>query len=341
VSGDDGYRLWVNDQRVINNWQQQSETLTSYAMRLEAGKAYPIRLEYYEQGGGAIIRFGVISAEDAVGRVTKPLAAKADAAVVCVGFDPNSETEGADRTFQLPGGQDALIRQISSVNKNTIVVITAGGSVDMTRWIDGVPAIFQAWYPGQEGGTALAQLLFGDFSPSGKLPASFERRWEDNATFNSYHPQEGAKGVSYKEGVFLGYRHFDRSDVKPLFAFGHGLSYTSFRYSNLSISPTADGASVSFEVRNTGKRAGAEVAQVYVGDKHASIPRPIKELKGVSKVNLKAGESRKVSLTLDRRAFSYYDEKGKQWKAEPGEFEFLVGGSSDKIELKGSFRLER
>jgi beta-glucosidase len=343
TSADDGVRLYLGDDTVIDDWQRHSQTVDSYATHLEAGQAYKIRLEYFEAVGSAIVGFGVTRAEASMGRETKALAAKADAVVICVGFDTKTEGEGFDRTFQLPGGQDGLIRQISAVNKNTVVVLTAGGNVDMTQWIDNVPAILQAWYPGQEGGTALAQLLFGDYSPSGKLPASFEGRWEDNPTFHSYYPAKGENRVQYSEGVFVGYRHFDRSDTKPLFAFGYGLSYATFAYSKLSVTPQAgnlnEPVTVSFDLKNTGQREAAEVAELYVGAPHASLPRPVKELKGFAKINLKPGETQRVTLKLDRRAFSFYDVKKSDWSAEAGDFLILVGGSSDKTQLQGKFTL--
>jgi beta-glucosidase len=215
----------------------------------------------------------------------------------------------------------------------------------MTQWIDRVPAILHAWYSGQEGGRALAQIIFGDYSPSGKLPVSFERRSEDNPTFHTYYPKPGESHVQYSEGVFVGYRQFDRSETKPLFAFGHGLSYTKFEYSGLSVSPQSgnltDPATVSFGVKNIGQHEGAEIAQLYVGDSHASVPRPLKELKGFAKINLKPGESKQVTLTLDRRAFSFYDVKKSDWNAEAGEFSILVGRASDDIQLKGKFTLTR
>jgi beta-glucosidase len=345
ASSDDGMRLYVDDERVIDDWIDQSETVTVASRRLEAGHPYKVKLEYFEDSGSAAVHFGVISAAEVVGLQTKALAAKVDAVILCVGFDPTTEGEGFDRTFSLQGGQDELIRQIASVNKNVIVVLTAGGNVDMTGWIDRVPSILHAWYSGQEGGTALAQLLFGDFSPSGKLPASFERRWEDNPTYNSYYPEKGTKRVVYKEGVFLGYRYYDRSTTKPLFPFGYGLSYTRFQYSNLSISPrqgdSPDSVGVSFDVKNIGSRAGAEVAELYVGDSHSSVPRPTKELKGFAKVFLEPGEQRRVSLTLDRRSFSYYDVSSKRWKVEPGDFSVAVGESSAQIELNGIFTLTK
>jgi beta-glucosidase len=345
TNSDDGVRLYLDDQRVIDDWQRHSETVNRYVRRLEAAKPYKIKIEYFEMVGTATIGFGITATELAVGSETKALAEKADAVILCVGFDPSTETEGADRTFQLPAGQDELIQQIASVNKNTIVVLTAGGNVDMSRWIDRVPGLIQAWYPGQEGGTALAQIVFGDYSPSGKLPASFERRWEDNATFNSYYPAKGEKRVRYSEGIFVGYRHFDRSITKPLFAFGYGLSYTTFAYSNLSITPHAGSLSepvmVSFDVTNTGSRSGAEIAELYVGDTHASVPRPVKELKGFARVDLEPHETKHVTMRLDRRAFSFYDVNKKDWKAELGEFLLLVGASSGDIRLKGSFTLAR
>ena len=345
TSADDGVRLYVGDEIAIDDWLPHSQTLDIAARHLEAGQAYKIRLEYFESVGSAIVGFGVTRAEAFVGRETKPLAAKADAVIICVGFDPKTEGEGFDRSFQLPGGQDELIRQISAVNQNVIVVLTAGGNVDMTPWIDSVPALLHAWYPGQEGGTALAEILFGDVSPSGKLPVSFERRWEDNPTFHSYYPEKGGSRVQYSEGIFLGYRHYDRSETKPLFSFGYGLSYTTFAYGKLSVTPQTgnlnEPVSVSFDVTNTGQRAGAEVAELYVGDSHASVPRPVKELKAFTKINLKPCESRRVTLTLNRRAFSFYDVQKKDWSAEPGEFSILVGGSSDKIQLQGKFALTR
>jgi beta-glucosidase len=341
VSADDGVRLYVNDERVIDDWHRHGETLDTYSAHLEAGKAYKIRLEYFEAVGTATARFGIAPASAPLGKETKALAAKADVVILCVGFDPTSESEGGDRTFRLPGGQDDFIQQIAEVNKNVVVVLTAGGNVDTTRWIDKVPALLHAWYPGQEGGTALAQILFGDYSPSGKLPASFERRWEDNPTFHSYYPKSGEKRVTYSEGIFLGYRHYDRSTVKPRFPFGFGLSYTTFEYTDLQISPAAGNAStpvtVTFNVKNTGSRKGAEIAELYVGDSHAAVPRPVKELKGFAKVELQPGETKRVTISLDRRAFSYYDVSKSAWKADLGDFAILVGSSSAKIELQGKF----
>jgi beta-glucosidase len=328
----------------MDEWDWESTDLQLQSFSLEAGKPVKVRLEYFDDSGSASIGFGVAPGDTPEIEQAKKTAAKADVVVVCVGFDPTMEGEGRDRTFRLPNGQDQLIEAVASVNHNVVVVLTAGGAVDMTGWIDRVPALMDVWYPGQEGGRALAKILLGDVSPSGKLPASFERRWEDNPTYHSYYPQNGDKHVQYTEGVFLGYRYYDRAAVKPLFPFGFGLSYTRFQYSNLRVTPGAssdpDAVAVSFDVKNVGSRAGAEVAELYVGDSHSSVPRPVKELKGFARVSLQPGETRRVMLHLNRRSFSYYDVKNHGWTAEPGEFSILVGSSSAQIELQSSFQLK-
>ena len=353
LSANDGARLYLNDQLILDHTGTHAKDLSVYSTELRENTAYKLRIEYFKNVRTAAIRFGIVPTEqpalvDSAGRTlglrAKEAAAKAAAVVLCVGFNPWLEGEGFDRTFRLPGGQEDLIRQIAAINKNVVVVLTAGGNVDMMGWLDKVPALIHAWYPGQEGGTALAQLLFGEFSPSGKLPVSFESRWEDNAVSSSYYPKPGETHVEYKEGVFLGYRHFDRSPVKPMFPFGFGLSYTNFAYSNLEVSPATGDLSkpvtVSFDLKNSGAVAGAEVAQLYVGDAHASLPRPVKELKGFARVSLQPGESRRVTLTLDRRAFSFYDVNKKGWSAEPGSFAIYVGSSSADIRLQSTFVLK-
>ena len=352
LSPNDGARLYVNDTLVLDDTGTHTTTLKFYTASLQEKVPYKIRLEYFKNARTAAVRFGIVAAKrpTLAGSGGKPMgvtaneaAAQADAVILCVGFGPWLEGEASDRSFRLPGDQDDLIRRIAAINKHVIVVVTAGGNVDMADWIDKVPGLIHAWYPGEEGGLALAQLLFGDFSPSAKLPVSFERRWEDNAVFNNYYPKNGERRVEYKEGVFLGYRHFDRSDTKPLFPFGYGLSYTTFTYSNLEVSPASSNLSapvaVSFDVKNAGSMAGSEVAELYVGDSHSGVPRPLKELKGFSKTPLQPGETKRVTLYLDRRAFSFYDVSTPGWKAEPGTFSILVGRSSAQIELRGSFSL--
>jgi beta-glucosidase len=345
ISERSGCRAFVDDKLVLDNWDMARARLARAAIPLEAGTPHKVRLEHWSGGRPANLSLALTAEQTIVDPAVRQVAARADAALVFVGFDPTSESEGADRTFALPLGQDDLIDQVVSANKNTIVVVTAGGAVDMSRWLDRVPALLQAWYAGQESGRALPQIVFGEVSPSGKLPVTFERHWEDSAVHLTYYPQNpGEKKVTYKEGVFVGYRHFDKTGTKPMFPFGYGLSYTTFAYGNLSISPaTTDltrGVTVSFDVTNTGTREGAEVAQLYVSDPHATVPRPPKELKGFAKLLLKPGEKRRASIELDRRAFSYYDVNGRQWKVDRGDFEVLVGPSSARIELRGQVRFQ-
>jgi beta-glucosidase len=331
-----GFRLFLDDKLIINDWDRINARIGQVHLPLAAG-AHTVRFEYFVHGSYNGPKVGIIRPEAMVNATAKTLASRSDAVVVAVGFDPESESEGGDRGFQLPPAQDELIQQLAAVNKNVIVVVTSGGGVDMAPWLDHVPALFQAWYPGQEGGTALAQLLFGEYNPSGKLPISVERRWEDNAVHDSYYPKGSDRNVVYTEGIFLGYRHFDKAEVKPLFPFGFGLSYTTFAYKNLSVTPARAAGdqvvTVSFDVTNTGHRAGAEVAEVYVGELHASVPRPVKEMKGFTKVQLNAGETRRVSVALDRRGFAFYDIKNHDWTVDAGEFNVFVGSSAAQIEL--------
>jgi beta-glucosidase len=339
--GLDTYRLFVDGKKILDRTGAPQPILHA-TLKLRAGRAYAIRLEYLHYDHHARLGMGVRKASDLIAPEAKSLAQHADLAVVLAGFDPTNEGEGQDRTFQLPFGQDELIAKVRNANKNTVVVLTSGGGVDMTRWVDGIRAIVQAWYPGQEGGRALAQLLFGDFSPSGKLPVTFDRRFEDSAVAKSYVPNRAGR-IPYSEGVFLGYRHVDKIGMKPLFPFGFGLSYTRFKYGALVVSPrttSVDGkVMVAFDITNQGRRAGAEVAQVYIGDRHAPVPRPAKELKGFAKVVLAPGETKRVQIALDRRAFSYFDDKAKRWTAAPGDFDVLVGSSSQQIELRGKVTL--
>jgi beta-glucosidase len=212
----------------------------------------------------------------------------------------------------------------------------------MSGWLDNVPAVVEALYPGQECGNAIAAVLCGDVNPSGKLPDTYPRRLEDNPTFINYPGESG--WVLYGEGIFVGYRYYDTKKIEPLFPFGHGLSYTSFRYSNLKVSPlkvkAGEKISVSIDVKNTGKVTGKEVVQVYVSDIASRVPRPPKELKAFRKISLEPGETKTVDSTLDKEALSFYDPELKDWAAEPGEFEIRVGSSSRDIRARKKFVLE-
>jgi beta-glucosidase len=342
------YRLFVDDKLIIDNWTILTALADYRTLNLSAGK-HKVVLEQHGRGlrRAAKLRMGIVSVDKLVNDDAKKMAANVDAVVVAAGFDSESEAESADRTFRLPLGHDQLIQQMAAANKNTILVLNSGGAVDMAPWLDRIPALVAAWYPGQEGGTAVAEVLFGDVNPSGRLPVTFEQRWEDNPVHENYYPAAGTKRVEYKEGIFVGYRGYERAGTKPLFPFGFGLSYTTFKYDNLTVRPvtttvgneTGRRFEVSFSITNTGGRDGADVAQVYVGDNHAKVPRPAKELKGFVKVNLRPGQTRRVSVILDARSLSYFDVDNKQWRADAGDFYILVGRSSQQIELRSKLSL--
>lgn len=351
-TGEDGgrVRLYVDDRLLFDNWDTTRALASTARLTLDA-TPHKVVLEHKGRSAwlGAKLRFGIVRRGALVADEVKRMAARVDAVVVAAGFDHETESEGADRTFSLPTGQDELIQEMAAANRNTVVVITSGGGTDMSGWVERVPAVVQAWFPGQEGGTALAEILLGDVNPSGRLPVTFERRWEDNPVSASYYPAaDGTKRVEYREGVFVGYRGYEKNSTRPLFAFGHGLSYTTFKYDNLKVTPVVVQQTesistpvfdISFDVKNTGSREGSDVAQVYVSDTHAALPRPPKELKGFAKVALRPGESRRVTVRLDARAFSYYDAAAKRWRHDPGDFQILVGRSSEQIELRGTAKV--
>jgi len=285
---------------------------------------------------------------------------EADAVVVCIGLDSWHEMESHERPWELTKSQINLVKRAVSLNSNTIVVITAGGGIETDSWIGDVSSVLHSFYGGQSVGTAVASILFGDVNPSGKLPMTMAKKWEDFSTtaedrfvkksrikwsiwpmINLKLPLMGSKAlrriwdVEYKEGVMVGYRHFDSDNVKPQFAFGHGLSYTNFDIVDSSLSQStidkSGSVSVSATITNVGSRSGAEVLQVYVRDNNASVVRPDKELKGFKKVFLEAGESKTVSIKLNSDAFSFFDIESSDWKIESGDFTILVGNSSDNI----------
>jgi beta-glucosidase len=300
--------------------------------RIEVSHALGVAMEGEEAGVDAQ------SARDEAVR----LAARSDAAVVLVGYSSRLESEGFDRaSMDLPAGQDDLIEAVASVNKNTVVVVAAGAPIGMTRWIERVPSVLYAWYGGQEVGHAVGDLLFGVAVPSGKLPVTFPRRIEDSTAWGRYPGQD--LRVTYGEGIFVGYRGFDRGKVEPLFPFGHGLSYTTYEYSGLTVSAPKVKAGgqvqVGVQVRNTGARAGAEVVQLYLHDVESSLPRPEKELKGFARVTLRPGEVRALTFTLDPSAMAFFDPGKGDWVAEAGAYEVLVGASSRDIRLKGGVSL--
>jgi beta-glucosidase len=344
-SGHDIARFYLDGKLVRELDPHEGQVPVSLELPMEAGRVYAVKYETVlrDTWRQQMVGLGAIMADAVVTPQARKLAATADAVVVCVGFNPNTETEGSDRSFELGIGQNELVAAVTAVNPKTIVVLTGGGSADVSPWIDSVPVLLHAWYTGQEGGRALARVLVGEVNPSGRLPISFERAWADNPVHDSYYVNAPANTIVYKEGVFVGYRGYERNGVKPLFPFGHGLSYTTFAFKNLALAPVSpkrgQNVTVSFDVTNTGSREGAEVAQLYLGNPTASVPRPAKELKGFSRVTLKPGETRHVTLILEPRAMSFFDVTTHAWKQEPGKFTVFVGHSSAAIDLQGEYSL--
>ena len=344
---DGACRVRVGDRVLFDNWSSAAPLPPFAEMALEAGREYAVQAEYRSLRDWLAFRVGYepVSAIAGLRARAVEAARTADVVIFCGGHDRRSEGEGFDRSFAMPVDAEGLLVDAARACPRTVVVLTAGGHVDMERWIDRVPALLHAWYPGQEGGTAVADILFGRVNPSGKLPATFERRLEDRSSSACYHDADGDKRVALTDGIFTGYRHVDRHGPAPRFPFGFGLSYTSFAFENLALSPPAiasgEPLTVAFDVVNAGAVAGAEVAQVYVSDLEASLPRPAKELKGFAKVALRPGERRRVEVRLDPRSLSFYDPDRAAWVAEPGEFEVLVGSSSASLPLRARFRLGR
>ena len=340
VSGDDGYKAFLDDVEVITMWRDQGDSPAKYECFLNAGQEYKIDLEYYQSGGDAKIRLGVVKYQQQIKPEEYPqlafeAAKNADVVIMSVGFDGSTESEGFDRTFEMPYKQSDLINKIAELNKNIVVVVNSGGNIEMSSWIQNAKCLLMAWYPGQEGNIAAAEIVFGKINPSGKLPASFESNIEDNSTYKYYFDDDKDLSVNYGEGLFVGYRYWDKSESKPRFPFGYGLSYTKFEYSELSINKVEftvdEKIELSLKIKNTGNYNGAEVVQLYVSDKICTLPRPIKELKAFEKVYLKVGEEKTVNFEITKEAFSFYNPKTHNWEIEPGEFEILIGTSSEEI----------
>ncbi|HRH43967.1 MAG TPA: glycoside hydrolase family 3 C-terminal domain-containing protein [Pyrinomonadaceae bacterium] len=341
LSSNDGGRLFLDDKLIVDVWGDHATLAGATAVELKAGERHKIRVEHYENRGNADLVLGWRLLENDILQKAAETAAKSDVAIIFAGLSDAVEVEARDRTdLNLPKEQEELIEAVAKANPKTIVVMTSGASVLMDKWIGKVPAVLQAFYYGQEGGNAIADVLLGKVSPSGKLPATFLKRWEDSNAFGRY-PGDG-KSVDYSEGILVGYRWFDTKNIEPLFPFGHGLSYTNFKYSGLKLIKGKDAnLTAQFEIENTGKFDAAEVPQIYVQDVNSSLPRPLKELKGFQKVFLKAGEKKSVSITLNQNAFAFYEPNKKNWIAEKGDFKILVGSSSRDIRLTGDFRLAK
>ena len=360
ASGSDKYKVSVDGKQIIEQAQVEGQHPEFATIDLNAGQTISVVADYLPGFAGNRFGLGIANEDTLIPEDVRKFASAADAVVVAVGFNPSTESEGFDRTFGLLWGQDSLVEAVASSNPRTIVTLIGGGAIDTRRWLDKVPAFLHAWYPGQEGGTAIAQIIFGKHDPEGKLPVSFDRTWEENPSAQYYYPVKGADTslhvvendrpaidyviphVKYDDKLMVGYRYWTTTGKHPLFPFGFGLSYTTFSFSKLSVPATATSGSafaVSFDVTNTGKVEGAEVAQLYVSDPSAKVSRPERELKAFEKVRLAPGETKYVTLNLDARAFSYWDEGAHKWTIDPGRFVILVGDSSENTPLRADITL--
>jgi beta-glucosidase len=338
-------RLWLGGKLLLDNWTVQQRGDSFYGVgstevverrMLAAGDEVELRVEFAVRGGLPLagLRAGIAPPMgDEALEAALVAARNADAAVVVVGLDADWETEGRDREdMELPGRQAELVERVAAVNPRSMVVLNCGSPVS-TEWLERVPAALCLWYPGQECGNALADVLFGETSPSGRLPQTWPARLEQNPAHPFYPGRDGV--VRYGEGVFMGYRYYEAAEARPRFAFGHGLSYTSFAWGDLRTSgrSLARGAELEVEVdvTNTGERAGQEVVQLYVRDVEASVVRPEKELRGFAKLSLEPGETGTARFLLRERDFAFWDAEDHAWLAEPGEFDLLAGPSSREI----------
>ncbi|MGH7620396.1 MAG: glycoside hydrolase family 3 C-terminal domain-containing protein, partial [Gemmatimonadaceae bacterium] len=328
IEGNDGYRLYLDGKRIIDDWEKRSYGSTLATVHLEPGTSHDIRVEYFESTGNARVKLvwdaGVPNDWSAKIRDAVDSAKKSSLAVVVAGIE---EGEFRDRAFlSLPGHQEELIQRVAATGKPTIVVLVGGSAITMSRWIDRVAAVVDAWYPGVEGGNAVADVLFGTYDPAGRLPITFAM--SEGQLPLTYNHKPTGRGDDYLD--LTGY---------PLFPFGYGLSYTTFQYTNLTITPAElrpnESAVVRCTITNSGRRAGDEVAQLYVHDVLASVARPVIQLAGFERVHLEPGESKSVQFTLGPEQLQMLD-RDLHWVVEPGTFRVLVGASSKDIRLRDS-----
>ena len=331
-TSDDGCKLYIDDQLIINDWNVHSARTEKASMKLEKGKKYQLKAEYFDNGGDAIARlhWRVPSMEEydmlnMYGDASKVIR-ESDVVIAVMGINQSIEREGQDRSsIELPKDQQIFIREAYKANPNTIVVLVAGSSMAI-GWMDqNIPAIIDAWYPGEQGGTAIAEVLFGDYNPAGRLPLTFYNSIEDLPAFNDYNVKNN-RTYMYFEG-------------KPLYAFGYGLSYTKFDYRNLNIKQDSQNITLNFSVKNSGKYNGDEVAQVYIQFPDLGIKTPLKQLKGFKRIHIKKGATEQISIEIPKEELRLWDDQKKQFYTPSGTYNFMVGKSSDNICLQKTVEL--
>src|SRR6056300_58358 len=341
-------KLLIDNKQIIDNWSNplpgdaffahgtSSKRGTSY---LEKGNSYQIEIHYRFEGNFPAIYIGC-QPPDKINLLEEALniAREVDEVILLVGTNSDWETEGNDRNeFNLPGDQNRLIEQVLDINPNAVVVLNTGSPVNMP-WVNKAKSIIQSWYAGQEYGNALFGILTGLVNPSGKLPTTFPKYIEDTPAYESY-PGENLQ-MNYDEKLFVGYKWYDKKKIEPLFHFGHGLSYTDFKYSNLHISKSSENNfTISLDITNTGNHSGYEISQCYISFADRGDEEPIKKLQGFDKTFINSGETKKIEIYLDSRNFSTWDIETRQWQVKKGKFEILIGSSSNDIRLKDNINL--
>jgi beta-glucosidase len=329
---DDGCRLFIDGKKVIDSWHDRYAMTDTVQINLEAGKDYHLRAEYYNNAHVAIAQLSwripavnVKTRLDLYGKAGEAVR-KSDLVIAVMGTNKSIEMEGKDREdISLPKDQEEFIREVYKANPNTVVVLVAGSSLAINQINKNIPAIVNAWYPGEQGGTAIADVLFGDYNPAGRLPLTYYNSLEELPPFDDY---DITKGRTYQ--YFTG---------KPLYPFGYGLSYSTFEYKNLEVKEESANFRVGFSVKNTGKMDGDEVSQVYVKLPEMNIPLPIKALKGFKRVSIKKGQTEKVEISIPKESLRYWNEATKNFVVPDGKYLFMVGASSEDIRLKTEYPL--
>jgi beta-glucosidase len=334
---DDGIRVWIDDKQVIDHWNNHGAADDIAGFTVEKGKSYRVRVDYFQDRGSSVAKFGFAWPGAALDRddVRRDITT-ADAVICSVGFNDSIETEGRDRTFALPGDQEGMLERLVKMNPRTIVVNNSGAGVDMSPWADRAGAIVQAWYPGGVGSQAVAEILFGKVNPSGKLPTTFPRTLKGTYYESAYPPVNGT--CVYTEGLFMGYRWFDEYKAAPLFPFGFGLSYTTFRLGTPKTSRNDRIVDIDVQVKNTGHVTGAETVQAYV-QPPGGISRPVRELKAFSRVSAAPGSDAVAKLRIRLDDLRYWDPSRHAWRTEPGTYTVWIGTSSRDLSRKVSFKL--
>lgn len=345
LSGEDTSALRIDNNPVIMNSENGHVQSGAATVRLEAGHVYSVDVTYHAGQGDASLHldWSLPHKSAAAIHAIEPRLRNADAVIFVGGWGHALDTEGMDRTnMDFPQGQAQAIREIASINPRTIVVLIHGSPFTVDEWIHSVPAVLDAFYPGMEGGTAIAEALFGDVDPSGKLSFTWPQHLEDSPSHAV--GTEDRDNVNYNEGIFVGYRYYDEHKIQPAFPFGFGLSYSTFLYSNLNVK-TPDNSTgdvdVTVDITNTSARSGVEIAQMYIAPPKTSVPRPVRELKGFARIGLAAHETKKINMILHRRDFAYWDVQSHGWVVAPGMYGVDVGSSSRDLPLTSSIRVTK